>query len=67
MYSLPMTASFFESSPISAPAMKALSPDPVRMATRMSRSDLISLKAVSSSPMVAMFRALSFAGRVMVT
>src|SRR5208282_2757492 len=66
-YSLPETASCFASSPISAPATKAFSPAPVRIATRIEASDLMSVNAPRNSSMVAMLSALSTFGRFTVT
>src|SRR5580658_1327259 len=66
-YSLPETASCFASSPMSAPATKAFSPAPVKIATRIEVSFLISRNAVPNSSIVAMLSALSTFGRLTVT
>jgi hypothetical protein len=51
---------------ISAPAAKALLPDPVIMAPRISGLASISSAASPSSWMTVLFKALSFSGRLMV-
>ena len=67
VYSLPETASCFDNSPMSAPAMNAFSPEPVRIATRIAASFWMSVNAIRTSSMVAMFSALSTLGRLTVT
>src|SRR5581483_1053942 len=51
---------------MSAPAMKAFSPDPVMITTRMPVSLLMSWNAALSSSIVAILRAFSTFGRLMV-
>ena len=55
------------SSLMSAPAMKALSPAPVRMTPRIAASSRASSNAVRRSFHVGVFRALSTLGRLTVT
>jgi len=55
------------SSPMSAPAMNALSPAPVRMTPRTAASSRASSKAVRKSFQVGVLRALSTFGRLSVT
>ena len=55
------------SSEMSAPAMNALSPAPVRMTPRTAASSRASSKAVRRSFHVGVFSALSTLGRLMVT
>jgi hypothetical protein len=62
----PVSASRPLNSPMSAPAMNALSPAPVRMMTLTPGSDSNSLTAAWSSPTVATFMAFSFSGRLTV-
>jgi hypothetical protein len=52
---------------MSAPAIKAFSPEPVRRTTRMEESSRASWKAERRSDIVAMLRALRTLGRFTVT
>jgi hypothetical protein len=63
----PVTAVARDSSLMSAPAMKALSPAPVSRMTRTSGSASRLVTAASMSPRVASFNALRTAGRLMVS
>src|SRR5438105_765999 len=67
VYSFASTGLFFCNSPMSAPATNDFSPAPVRITARTSRSSLSCVNTVRSSPIVAMFRALSTLGRSIVT
>ena len=65
--SLPSTGLCVDSSAMSAPATKAFSPAPVRMAPRTCGSEPMAAKAASSSSTVRSLSAFSFSGRLMVT